>query len=162
MSLADRFWLKVDRRGDDECWPWTASRHGCGYGQIWEGGDLRRMLGAHRVSWEMHFGPVPADRHVLHHCDNPPCVNPWHLFLGTATDNMRDMWAKERGRPLRGEMNGRSKLSVEDVVTIRKEHASGRTVAAIARERRMANNSIRDIVTGRHWRHVPEPQDVAS
>ncbi len=103
--LAERFWPKVDKRGDDECWEWTGGRHPSGYGQIWIGGKYGSHIYAHRASWEINGHKIPDGMCVLHHCDNPPCVNPAHLFIGTQADNMRDKQAK--GRTLRETcMNG--------------------------------------------------------
>lgn len=85
------FWAKVDRRGPDECWEWTTGRERYGYGHS--------VLGtASRVAWELTNGPIPDGQRVLHSCDNPPCCNPRHLFLGTQLDNVRDMMAKGRHR----------------------------------------------------------------
>ena len=99
---AARFWEKVDKKGPTECWVWT----GAGvsrlprrnYGLAHKPGTNRGKVRAHRVSWEMHNGPIPDGLNVLHTCDNPPCVNPAHLFVGTQRDNVRDMYAKGRGR----------------------------------------------------------------
>lgn len=100
--LAERFWEKVDRRGPDECWMWTASRRALGYGQIRIGGKSRK---AHRVAYELANGPIPAGMAVLHGCDNPPCVNPAHLRAGTMTDNVRDMVTRGRCyRPIAGKV----------------------------------------------------------
>jgi hypothetical protein len=93
---ADRFWSKVKKT--ETCWLWT----GACKGGKWPYGILGTPVkgaapeSAHRVSWELHYGPIPAEMKVLHRCDNPPCVNPEHLFLGTMKDNTQDMLQKRR------------------------------------------------------------------
>lgn len=96
VPLEIRYWAKVDKRGPDECWPWVAYRHGAGYGRINRGPAKAGQVFAHRVSWEIHYGSIPDGLYVLHRCDNPPCQNPAHLFVGTTADNMRDKVAKGR------------------------------------------------------------------
>lgn len=91
--LADRFWHYVEQ--GDGCWEWQGHL-ASGYGALRGQYPDQRMVKAHRVSWEIHFGPIPTGMFVCHHCDNPPCVRPDHLFLGTNTSNMRDRERKGR------------------------------------------------------------------
>lgn len=90
-----RFWVKVERGGEDACWQWLARKHEGGYGDFRLGGGHVR---AHRFSYELAHGAIPKGMFVLHRCDNPGCVNPSHLFLGTFEDNSSDMVSKGRGR----------------------------------------------------------------
>lgn len=92
-SIDMRFWRKVQK--SDGCWWWISVRNEDGYGQF-RNDELGRMEGAHRFSWRLTHGDIPHGMCVLHHCDNPPCVNPDHLFLGTQQDNIADMHAKGR------------------------------------------------------------------
>jgi hypothetical protein len=93
-GLPDRFWARVDSSQPDGCWIWKGRRTTRGYGTVNAG--LGKNLAAHRASWQIHNGPIPDGLWVLHHCDNPSCVRPDHLFLGTHDDNMRDMALKGR------------------------------------------------------------------
>lgn len=157
IPLIERFWAKVNKRGPDDCWEWTA---GCsrGYGQIGEGGRRGKMLYAHRVSYELHNGPIPIGEGyhgtcVCHTCDNPPCVNPSHLFLGTIADDTRDM--VEKGRQARGEKNGRAKLTEKEVEEIRRGYVRySRThgQSALARKYGVNPTAIGFIIRGEHWK----------
>lgn len=93
-SVEQRFWEKVSRQGPDECWPWSGECPREGYGRFSYGG--RRYGRAHVFSYELHHGPVPTGLNVLHSCDNPPCVNPAHLSVGTHAENMRQMVDRKR------------------------------------------------------------------
>ena len=105
--LETRFWSFIDKTGD--CWIFTGNRPGGRYGHIKNHG---KTLLAHRVSYEIHFGPIPEGQCVCHSCDNPPCVRPDHLFLGSISDNRMDMIDKKRWGL--GSKHGRAKVTEED------------------------------------------------
>lgn len=151
-TLEERFWEKVDKKGSDECWEWVACLV-AGYGLF--GGDQKVEM-AHRVSWKLHYGLIPNGLCVLHRCDNPPCVNPVHLFLGTHADNMRDRDQKGRGKvpDQKGEANSGAKLTAEDVREIRRRIGNGEKQQALADEFDVVQPSISHIIHGRTWRHV--------
>ena len=141
------FWSRVDRSGGDKsCWNWTASRKPAGYGHMsWNG----RENGTHRISWELAHGAIPDGLFVLHACDNPRCVNPAHLFLGTHQDNVTDMMRKGRSVNLRGEQHGNCKLSDAQVAEIRRRYEAGDTSCRkLAAEFEVAPSNINKIVLG--------------
>jgi len=133
------------------CWEWSGSTCTNGYGQFIIAG---RYQMAHRVSWQLHYGPIPNDLNVLHRCDNRLCVNPKHLFLGTQQDNVHDMLRKGRRAIIRGSANGNSKLTEASVRLIKKRLAKGETCAELAREYDVSWSAINFIQTNRSWRHV--------
>ena len=94
MSAVEKFWMRVDRRGPDDCWEWQGAMNRYGYGRVYW--PKRGPVLAHRVAYELEHGPIPEGLFVCHHCDNRRCVNELHLFLGTARDNALDMMAKGR------------------------------------------------------------------
>jgi len=146
-AVVDRFWSKVEKA--DGCWLWTAYCGKWGYGSFCVGDS---MVLAHRVSYELAYGPIPDGLDVLHRCDNPPCVRPEHLFLGTDLDNARDMDSKGRRRPSPGERNGNSKLSYEQVTEIRGLYAGGGwSWRKLARQFGVSHHQIGLIVRGRSW-----------
>jgi hypothetical protein len=105
----------------------------------------------HRVSYFLFVGPVPAGLQVLHHCDNPSCVNPRHLFLGTQKDNMDDARRKGRDRRASGLAHWRTKTTLNDAATARFLHSTGVTQEEIARRLGISASLVRNILAGRHW-----------
>jgi hypothetical protein len=143
-----RFWSMVAK--GEGCWLWTGEVLHNGYGRIYHADGHKEA--AHRVAWRLVNGPIPADLSVCHHCDNPPCVRPDHLFLGTHADNMRDKVSK--GRQARGERSGTAVLTTAQVVAIRVRHAGGDSPEQLSTEYGVAPSTIRNITSRRRWRHV--------
>ena len=146
-NLVDRFWDKVE--ATDGCWIWGGSLYNTGYGEIRN--KTTRLL-AHRVSWEIHFGKIPDGLCVLHRCDNPPCVNPKHLFLGTRGDNIRDCIQKGRNRPVTGKENANSKLTLDQAQEIKRELKHGVSHRALGRRFGVGHGAIGLIARGKTWR----------
>lgn len=120
-SFEKRFWKKIIIKGKTECWSWVGCKIN-GYGRINIEGKNKL---ASRVMWELRFGKIPEEMCVLHKCDNPECLNINHLFLGTKSENVYDMVSKKRNFIGKLENNGRSKLTKNDAINIRKEYAKG-------------------------------------
>jgi hypothetical protein len=147
-KLKDRLFDKtfVDGNG---CRVWTGSltKKAKGYGRIKVN---HALVGAHRLSWELHNGPIPTGLRVLHKCDNSPCINPDHLFLGTQLDNVRDCIKKGRftRNPLRGESHPGSKITMAQAGLIR---ADSRIQRVIAAEYGISQSTVSYIKTGLKW-----------
>ena len=167
LSVYERFWAKVVK--SEGCWLWTATRLSgkFAYG-IFRIGSRNQT--AHRVAWQLTYGPIPIGMCVLHRCDNPPCVNPQHLFLGTEADNVRDCENKGRGNHpagalngkhthpesrAHGERNGRAKLTGQNVEEIRCLYASGgHTHRSLARQFGVQRSTIYRLLNGMAWTGV--------
>jgi hypothetical protein len=168
-SVEERFWAKVDRSGGpDACWTWTGSSLPSGYGRARHSG--RDEL-AHRVAWRIAVGDIPAEHYVCHRCDNPPCVNPAHLFCGTPSDNATDMVRKRRHNPIRnqnqrnaardslakciqahrGERHPNARLTEADVRNIRN---SGEFQRVLALQYGVSQSLISFIKRRVWWKHV--------
>ncbi len=155
IPLAQRFWPKVLIGQPLDCWLWTGSLSGKnqGYGQIQFAGRKSKRVKAHRVAFELTYGPVPPGQFVLHQCDTPLCCNPEHLFLGTTLDNKRDSVRKERHA--RGEMIGAAKLTERSVLQIRELYAGGyATQPEMARLLGVSPTTIWRVVVRETWRHI--------
>lgn len=177
--MDEKFWAKVARRGSGECWEWQGARDEHGYGHVHR---RPRYISAHRLSWELTTGSIPDGLFVCHRCDNPRCVNPQHLFLGSHAENVADMVAK--GRSARGDRNGmrrhpdrrprgvahglhihpesiqrgsdhhHAKLNEEDVRAIRARVAGGEPQRSVARDYGVVETVVSRVVHRKSWRHV--------
>lgn len=144
-----RFWSRVRIGGPDECWIWARTTDRDGYGRFWaQKMDLR----AHRISFWMHHGETPEGMCVCHRCDNPRCVNPAHLFLGSIVENRMDCVHKRRNT--KGSAMHTAKLKEEDIPVIRDRKRSGARSVELAMEYGVSNSTIKRIVSGSMWRHA--------
>jgi hypothetical protein len=155
--LTARFWSRVARRGPGECWEWTGGRFSGGYGELYVFG---KNVKAHRYSYELLVGPIPAGMFVCHRCDNPPCVNPAHLFIGSPRDNVIDAFQKGRRsylRPRYGAEASSTKLTKEIAAEVRATFRRYDRVfgyEALARRFGVSHTAIQRIVIGRTWRTI--------
>lgn len=150
-NLRKRFWDKVDRGNPDECWEWTASTNIHGYGQIWVE-DLGRQQTASRVSYQLEYGDVPEDKVVCHTCDNPPCVNPNHLFVGSYSENFQDVSDKGNYPDRRGTNSKDAGLTEQEVKEIRNDNK--RTYREMAKDYDTNMCTIGEIVRGESYQNV--------
>lgn len=152
----ERFWEKVDKsQGEDGCWIWTGGKDSGGYGLFTAYGAGFRCAKAHRVSFSLSHG-VNLHHHmvVMHSCDNPECVNPKHLLLGTVADNNADKARKGRTRPQYGSSNQRAIMNEQSVIDARNAVASGMSVADVARAAGVPYQAMWNAVHRRTWRHL--------
>lgn len=177
-TLEQRFWRKVEKRGEDDCWEWIGAaikesrrhivpfRRGVFHIGYENGKQVKEY--AYRTSWRLHHGDIPEGLMVCHKCDNGICVNPKHLFLGTALENNHDMIAKGRAKfqrypvnhPIRekfeprGERSHHHKLTNNDVFQIRHMKENGASLSEIAQEFEVNQSTISLIVNRKRWTHI--------
>lgn len=145
MPIEERFMEKVEKAASG-CWEWRAGRMANGYGQFSFEGRSRL---AHRAAYKIFVGPLDDEKDVMHSCDNPGCVNPAHLSLGTRAENMQDCKAKGRNTP--GEKHGRAKLTETQAQAIK---AASGTQKEIGAQFGVSQTAVWEIKTGRKWPHL--------
>jgi hypothetical protein len=138
----NRFFSRIAKMESTGCWEWTGTTNNSGYGLMGASGDI---VSAHRFSWMHHFGDIAEGLQVCHKCDNPKCVNPEHLFLGTNEDNQMDCVTKGR-KP--------KKITLDDAVEIKRLLAEGITQPKIAKRIGVSDAIVRNIKYGKAWKHV--------
>ncbi len=152
---------KYSARAESGCLEWNGYKDKDGYGILLVTKDgKKKNTKAHRLSYELHVAPIPAQMFVCHRCDNPSCIEPSHLFVGTAADNNADKMKKGRsrpgGKPHYGSQNGRARLSEQQVAGIRRLVLDyGVTAAAIARSLGVSASAVQRAANGQRWRTVP-------
>lgn len=142
-TIEKRLWSRVNKSDPSGCWIWQGGHTTFGYGAITHNGTVRH---AHTVAYELTYGPIPPGKHCCHTCDNPGCVNPAHLFVGTNTENVADRVSKGRSA---------SQLSANDVITIRRALANGESPSAISARYNVTYATIYAVGRRINWRHVP-------
>lgn len=161
LSTEERFFRSCERRGDNECWPWILRRTKDGYGSFWDGtkrNGHNYQQGAHRWAYKNWIGQIPEGMEVCHSCDNPPCVNPKHLYADTHHNNASRAWKLGRQIFRKGELNGRAKITERDVIDIRRRRRKGESLVDLAREYDLNPVTVGSIVSGKLWKHVAIPE----
>ena len=147
MELEKRFWEKVEKRGDNDCWIWKGTKQKNGYGRIKVDG---KSLLAHRLSYELNMSKIPNGLWVLHKCDNPKCVNPNHLFLGNRSDNMKDAFKK--GRMIWGGQNKKFTIKEIDYIkNLKGKNVSNRKIGDLMN---VSHSTINDIINNRYYKNL--------
>jgi hypothetical protein len=162
-TLSERLWSRVEIKGPDDCWEWTGYRGAMGHGQIQAEFPDRRITGSHRAAWMLTNGPIPDGLHVLHKCDNPPCCNPSHLFLGTQADNNRDCFKKKRSVHFvarnswpRGDSSWRSKITDAQALEILALVKAGNPRETLAPKYGITASAITKIINGKSRKHLTQ------
>ena len=152
-TVDERFFGRINIQGDDDCWLWEGAKCKDDYGQIRINHKDKRV---HRLMWEMVNGPIPDGYFICHHCDNPPCVNPKHLFLATPKQNSQDCVSKNRFKSNIGELNPRAKLTLEQVEEIRELYKRKKpTLISLAEIYKVSIQCIFRIVNYISWKSIP-------
>lgn len=150
-TIEQRMSDKTIVRGSEDCWPWVGYLNTSGYGKVRN--ENGKVVPATHVSFELHYkAKVPPDGLIMHTCDNPCCVNPLHLKIGTKALNNADKMQKGRFRPVRGEQHGMSKLTKKDVESIRNIfNEGGHTFTSLAAMFNVTRNTISNIIHNKNW-----------
>ena len=143
------FWMKVDRKGPNDCWLWIGGKS-AGYGSI---GFNGRIYVAHRISYYIHNMKDPGKLLVCHTCNTPLCMNPKHFYLGTHVENNQQAHDEGR-RNQEGELNQLAKLKEVEVIEIRDAVGNGERISDKAKEYKVAESTIRDLVNRKSWKHI--------
>lgn len=151
MNIEERFWDKVPMREEGKCWLWHGAMLKGGYGQIKIAGT---PVQAHRFAWSFVNGEIPEGMVIRHTCDNPSCVNPSHLLLGTHKDNVADKYARHRNHSQIGSDNNCSKLTEADVVEIKYRLSEGEKQKDVAKVFGITQCQVSNIATGKQWGHI--------
>lgn len=162
-TTEQRFWGKVSKPDNSkDCWLWIGAKGRKGYGVFGRGDGSKKLFRANRYSYELHAGPIPAGFFVCHRCDNPACVNPSHLFVGTAQDNANDKVNKGRTTKGRagiwvaapGKIHPAAKITEEQVMEIRKKRESGFLLLPLAEEYGITKSQVSHICRRKSWTHI--------
>lgn len=151
MKIEEKFWSRVKKT--KSCWNWTAGKFTGGYGCMPI--PIKKSVCAHRFSWEIHNGPIPKGFFVCHKCDNPSCVRPDHLFLGTPKDNMVDKAKKGRQYRPTGLLHHAAKINEVDVREIRRLRKEGISYQEIMKIYGLCKSAICNIANRKRWKHLP-------
>lgn len=151
LSAKERLNKFIKVNEENQCWIWTGGKNKKGYGSLSYNG---KTTIAHRLSYELYIGQIPNEMLICHHCDTPSCINPGHLFLGTNLDNSNDKFSKGRNKSSPGQRNGNSKLTDDQVRSIKKKLKNGVKVSDISKQYEVSETNISYIKKEKTWSHI--------